>query len=346
MKNCIFINLLILTAFFSLNSSSLSSNEQKNEQTPNSAIRNSSEVDFFADLIVWTAKEAGSDCWSEVITYDNLSSNNELRQVDFGWNFGFRVGASYNIKNDKWDTRACYTWFKTRGNDQVSSEPGAVHSTFLGNFYLDNPTGKGISGPSYQHASIDWSIHFNMFDWDLRRMFLVSKSLSLSAFLGIKGGWIYQSIHSRWENPALPKSEYFNAGIEQLENNFWGIGPQFGINIKVNLYSSSCQLFHLLGDFSGAMMYGHWSFKDIFNNDKDQKISVNLSHLNSGACLIRTFMGFGWNVYFSQNHQFSTKLGYEMQFCLDQLQFYSFTGGRLSNELTLQGGTIAFCFDF
>ena len=94
-------------------------------------------------------------------------------------------------------------------------------------------------------------------------------------------------------------------------------------------------------------MWGHWSFSDIFKNDLQQQVSVDLQNINSGASMLRTFMGFGWDANLSQNrYRFSTKLGYEMQFWLNQLQFYSFTGGRLVNELTLQGGTLEFCFNF
>nr|NGX49626.1 hypothetical protein [Candidatus Anoxychlamydiales bacterium] len=90
-----------------------------------------------------------------------------------------------------------------------------------------------------------------------------------------------------------------------------------------------------------------WSFVDVFQNDLSEQVSVDLQNINSGASMLRTFMGFGWNANFNQNrYRFSTKLGYEMQFWLDQLQFYSFTGGRLVNVLTLQGGTLEFYFNF
>ena len=42
---------------------------------------------------------------------------------------------------------------------------------------------------------------FNIFDWELGRNFWVSKALSLRPFLGLKGGWIHQSIHTKWQNP-------------------------------------------------------------------------------------------------------------------------------------------------
>lgn len=306
------------------------------------------DFDIFASLIVWTAKEAGADCWAEVIISDSSTLFNDLREVNFGWNPGFRVGIGYGMTHDQWDTQAYYTWFRTTGKDHVSSGNGAVHSTFLGNFYIDNATGAGISGPAYQKGSISWTIRFNIFDWELGRNFWISQSLALRPFIGLKGGWIHQSIHSKWENPSLSPAEFFNEGRENIKNNFWGIGPSAGINTKWNLFNCQCHSFNLLGDFSGALMWGHWTFSDLFTNDIHQQVAVNLENLNSGATMVRTFMGLNWEFYFgSENwYRFSSKLGYEMQFWLDQLQFYSFVGGRLNNQLTLQGGTLEFSFDF
>ena len=327
----------------------LSAQEPSSGQ-PNVSARlhpNSRDFTIFADLLVWTAKEAGADCWAEVITSEGSSSSNDLREVHFGWDPGFRVGLGYGMKHDAWDTQFYYTQFHTRGKDHVSSSPGAVHSTFLGNFYVDNADGAGLSGPSYQRAHIDWKIHFDMFDWELGRNFWVSRSLALRPFLGVKGGWIDQSIHSTWKNPALTGAEFFSVGRENLKNNFWGIGPEAGLNIQWNLFADEKQSFNLFGNFSGALMWGHWRFSDLFENSIQQKVKVRLNQIKSGASMVRTFMGFEWSSYFNKNrHRFSTKLGYEMQFWLDQLQFYSFVGGRLTNQLTLQGGTLEFCLDY
>jgi hypothetical protein len=125
----------------------------------------STTFNVFADLVAWTAKEAGTDCWAEAITSNSSSLSNDLEQVRFGWDLGFRVGASYGIKHDQWDSLFFYTRFYTKGKDHASRGPGSVHSTFLGNFYVDNPEGEGITGPSYESATIDWTIHFNMFEW-------------------------------------------------------------------------------------------------------------------------------------------------------------------------------------
>ena len=307
----------------------------------------SSSFNIFADFLFWTAREAGADCWAEAIVSQPSSISNDLQQVDFGWVPGFRVGLGYTMPCNPWDTKIYYTRFHTTGKDRASRGPGTVHSTFLGNFYVDNPLGIGISGPSYESASIDWMIYFDIFDWELGCNLCISKSLILRPSIGIRGGWINQSIHTKWYNPNLPAPQFFNVGVENLKNDFSGIGPAFGIDTKWIIYSYKSQFFSLFGDFSGALMWGHWSFSDKFSNDLSQQVNVDLQSINSGASTVRAFMGFEWDINFNKRcSRLRTKLGYEMQFWSNQLQFYSFTGGRLGNQLTIQGGTLELCFDF
>lgn len=318
---------------------------------PNLSARFSAEgrgFDCSATLLIWTAREIGADCWAEVITPPSAPISNELAEVQFGWDPGFRVGLGYGMEYDEWGTRAFFTWFQTRGDDRVQSVSGSVHSSFIGNFYVDNPTGAGISGPSYKSASIRWTILFNVFDWELSRNYWVSQGISLCPFLGLKGGWINQTIDSQW-NDATPPPGFptYRLGEEKIHNDFSGIGPSLGINTRWRLLQRGTHFLNLFGDFSGALMWGRWSFSDSFHNDLHQQVKINQGNVNSGAAMIRSFTGFSWNTLFNQNKaRFSARLGYEAQFWLDQLQFYSFVGGTLDTALTLQGGSLELAIDF
>ncbi|MEI6242972.1 MAG: Lpg1974 family pore-forming outer membrane protein [Chlamydiota bacterium] len=308
---------------------------------------NTTSFDIFAAPLFWTAEEIGTDCWAEVLDASTAPTYDDIQSLHFRWNLGFRVGLGYGMQHDSWDTQTSYTSFQTHGKDHLSLGNGMVHSAFLANFYVANTSGQGFSGPSYESASIHWSIGFHMLDWELGRNFLVSKALALRPFVGLKGGWIHQSIHTKWIHPDLPEAELFDMGWENLKNNFWGIGPEGGINTKWILLNRQNHLFSLFGNLSGAIMWGHWSFSDVFKNDIHQQIIIGSQSFNSAAWMFRIFTGLQWEASLQQNrYQFTTKLGYEMQFWLNQLQFYSFTGGRQDNLLTLQGGSLEFCFDF
>lgn len=351
MKTSVFLGLVALLADTSYLLATVSSSDGGvGCEIPNGSTRSnpsSSSFDVFADLLVWRAAESGSDNWAEVINSNGTVTKCDIREIEFDWNAGFRVGIGYGMKRDQWDTQFYYTRFNTQGNDRVSSNPGSVFSAYLGNFYIDNPTGAGIAGVAYQKASAHWSIEFNMFDWELGRAFWVSTALSVRPFIGLKGGWIDQSIDTKWEIPSVSTVDFFNVGTENLKNDFWGIGPSIGVNTEWEMFAGQNHSFALFGDFSGAIMWGHWKFGDLYKNDGFQEVSVRLAPISGGASMFRSVMGLEWDAKCCSNRfHFSTKLGYEMQFWLDQLQLYLFDTGRLSNVLTLQGGTLEFRFDF
>jgi len=265
---------------------------------PNPSARfksSSAGFDVVADLLVFCAQESGSENWAEAITTSDNSTHCDVRDVRFNWNAGLRIGLGYGMSHDGWDTQFYYTWFRTQGSDHVSSAPGAVFSSFLGNFYVDNSTGSGISGVAYQKASILWTIHFRMLDWELGKNFWVSKALSLRPFIGLKGGWIDQSIRTKWQNPNRIGAEFFHTAREDLQNNFGGVGPSVGLNTRWDLAKQKSGSFSLFGDFSGALVWGHWTFKDVYKNDIHQKVDVKLSPINAAASMLRAFMGFGWD---------------------------------------------------
>lgn len=197
-SRAIAVSVGVLSAL-SLHAAQSKTPEPESNGLPNISSRfkpDSTDVTLFADLLVWTANESGSDNWGERIQSSGSTAHCDIHDIDFNWNAGFRVGAGYGMRHDQWDTQLYFTWFHTKGDDHVSGRPGTVFSSFLGNFYVDNAQGAGISGVPYQRASVDWTIRFNVFDWELGRAFWVSKALSLRPFIGLKGGWIHQSIHS------------------------------------------------------------------------------------------------------------------------------------------------------
>lgn len=300
---------------------------------------------FFADVLVWWTKELGTENWAQNFKTEGTTENIYLQPVDFDCNVGFRVGFDYGMKYDQWDTAFYYTYFRADGRHHVSTD-GQITSAFLGNFYIDNQEGFAF-GPDYQKASIHWNIDYNVFDWEIGRNYWVSQALALRPFIGLKGGWIDQGIHTKWKDPLVADPGSFGTAKEHMKNDFWGIGPSLGLNMKWKFGAIRNHFFSLFGDLSGAIMYGNWTFGDVYRNQVPEKVTVVLDTINSAATMLRTFLGFGWETQFSQDrYYFSLRLGYEMQVWLNQFQLITLSQGRPNNELTFQGGTFDFQFGF
>ncbi len=303
---------------------------------PNIAVERC-RVDLFADVLLWAASESGSENWAQVFTSSGTSEAIDVLSVDFGWDPGVRVGLDYAMDHDQWNMEGIYTWYHTQGSSQASN--GNISSSFLGAFYINNADGAKDSGAQYREASIKWGITLNLLDWELGRKYWVSSALALRPFLGLKGGWIDQTIDTSWKGPI--GLDTFSFGTETIDNNFAGVGPSVGLDMQWQLGSLRRHAFSLFADFSGAVLWGRWTFKDVYQNNAPQTVSVSLPSFQNGASMLRSLAGIEWSV-----SSFALRAGYEAQFWLDQLRFYSFNAGRLNSLLAFQGGSLDVSFSF
>jgi len=284
-----------------------------------------------ADFLAWFASQEPASIWTGVITTKPNRAVWALPGFDFPWDYGFRIGAGYALPHDQWDTALSWSWFRTEAAHRIPSQPSAlIQPEFDAGF---------LSGANPQSMSARWSLLFNVFDWELGRKYSVGKDIFVQPFLGVKGGWIHQSIEAKYNDLVLlvifPTT---NFGKEHLENHFWGVGPSAGVNTQWNVGN----FFSLLGDFSTATMWGVWTCNDVYRNTLSQSYSVDTGNSPLGALMFRGFLGMGWK----SKSRFAAKLGYETQVWLNQLRISTFQLQRLHHDLTLQGITLNAQLDF
>ena len=144
----------------------------------------------FAEALVWHASETSSD-WAFVVNEDHTKFT--TKNADFGWDFGFRVGLGYTMEHDQWDTKLYYTWFRQEAKDRVNLSSGIIVPIFfttglLANVGFENGPGGIAEVIPLNSGTLNWSLLFNMFDWELGRNFRISKAFSFRPFLGLEGG--------------------------------------------------------------------------------------------------------------------------------------------------------------
>ncbi len=315
---------------------------QANEPDPYSSQGRCGDIDLFANVFIWKASEETSSNWANVLT--ETSANTfvfEAKDLTFPWDFGFRLGGGYHFPCSQWDTQFYWTWFRTSARDSIPNTGAIVFTEFFAGFVVDRDTG--------QSGEIKWELLYNMFDWEWGYSYWVTRNLLFRPFIGLKGGWIDQTIDSKWENEKLlPDLSVLRfSSSEDLKNDFWGIGPSGGVNSKWKLGNCSTRFFSLFGDLSTAMMWGVWRCSDAYNNSTSTEIFVNMKDSVLGALMLRGFFGIGWDSDLCNGRfHFASQLGYEMQFWLNQLRIPTFQQLRLHGDLTLQGGTWTFRFGF
>jgi hypothetical protein len=301
------------------------------------AVAPSQNWDLSGECLFWYASEQASSNWANA-TVTTVKSVGFVDEVNvavaaFDWDYGFRVGAGRTLGYDQWDIQLYWARFHTVAQSHIPTTNALINTVYLefdGSFlHGDQFLGKG--------ASVNWSLLFNMFDWELGRTSQLSRALFMRPFIGIKGGWIDQTIHATIDLVT-------SMGKEKLENNFWGIGPSGGVNTTWEMGRISAQAFNLLGDFVAATMWGNWDVTDIYTNS-GSKLPVTVDMPSLGALMLRGFLGIGWSTHTCRT-RLAVKLGYEMQIWFNQLRLPSLQQLPLHGDLTLQGGTLNVRFDF
>lgn len=303
---------------------------------PNPSVRPETQqktIDIFADFLYWYTSESVD--WAFTLTQSQNSLQTSYKTFSFEWAPGFCIGFGYNMEHDQWDTQASYTWFHSKATDHAR---GSVTSAFLAaRLSLLEPFSTG-------RASLN--LHYNIFDWDLGRSFLVSKYLALRPSIGIRGGWISQAIHSDWTIPNFLNLFLFTAS-ENVEQSFQGGGPKGGMLAKWCFGNLRKHSFSLISQFEAGYLWGRWSIRDKFVDNLSTVIYVKTFDRNFGSLVLHSFMGFGWDCNFDHNRSHvGLKLGYEIEDWLNQCQIFSDTSGSQNNDLILQGLSAGLNFDF
>ncbi|MGC4006014.1 MAG: Lpg1974 family pore-forming outer membrane protein [Pirellulales bacterium] len=308
----------------------------------------------FAQALYWTVREGGADNWAQEITpmgqFGSTIGSAALVDAPFDWNAGYRVGLTTH-KPDDVDVSLYYTNFRTGAS---ASAAGEVYSAFLANFFVGNPDGAAF-GPHYRRAEMDWDFAFHTIDLEIGRTFAVSPSFSLRPFVGLKAAVIDQTMRSTWNSPIDTSSTtyLFDSAVETLTHDYWGLGPSVGVNAEIPLYRGTRNTVGLYAAPSAALMYGHWSFSDRYQNDgpttttipTPTAVAIDTDPIDGASVMGRGTLGFAWTRTFARSSM-TVRCGYEAQVWMNQMQFYSFNMGRLNNLTSLQGGVLEFGWNF
>lgn len=352
MKKVIGISFLILVASVKqLDAYEMHLLSQNNDlgNTSFSSEEKRKKYELFGDLLFWHAVEKVEWSYTKVFPDEN-SLIDDFKTISFGWDLGFKVGVGYHLEHDQWEMQFYYTRFNTSTNGKCEV-PNTNSRNGL--FATSQPPAPAVIA-DYRQGSVNWNIAYNMFDWELRRDFWVSRALLLRPILGLKGGWIDQNFQTQYFQPNFFDIEI--EGREQFENNFWGVGSKFGMNGKWSLGNVGRHSFSLVSDFSGAFLWGHWSFEDKFTNllqieeslflREDEEIDLHIGDRNFGALVLQGLLGIAYDAQLNHRAHLAIQVGYEFQDWFNQYQIIDNISGPQNRALTLQGLTANVLLNF
>lgn len=279
---------------------------------------NAHEVSF--DALYWRMTES----FDWVLLNDRNVPNQSIayQTANFHYDPGFRIAFT---SQGPWDTQLSYTRYHTKTRDSASGE---VTPTLLAS-KIAQPS----IGYFYLSGQMEFTVNYNVLDLDIAKQFAITHNLWLGPIIGLRGSWIDQSIYTSLQGQI--------SVMENLKNNFKGIGPKAGIEASLMAFQNPDWKFHVLANFTTAYLWGNWSIKDELTDSTSRTIMINNKARNISALSFQTLLGFGIDY-----HNCSLKFGYELSDWLDQFQIFDDGTGGHANDLVLQGLTMGLSYQF
>ncbi len=318
-------------------------------------------VFFLADLLYLQATVDGlTFAWTfpedePPISADNLIRstpipNGRLHDVDFEWSPGLRLGVGYHSPMDHWDLFLSWTHLKNESTGSVS----VPNLTSNSNFGIWMPFGFLAGTYNARDASAKWKFNYNTIDLDLARASFAVKSIVFEPFLGMRGAFIHQSLHAKYQNGA------FHDGTSAVPNvsftgknlfNGWGIHP--GLKTSWHFLRD----WSLYANTSASFLYGRFMIQEIAQTTSApvRDLFSERDRYFNNALGFELGVGLKWEMFLCPDRwhlQFSA--GYEMIQWFDQNQLVNFfyidnaqgMGPYVNGDLGIQGVNVSGRFDF
>lgn len=260
------------------------------------------------DLLYWYARIGGTDY---VYTDDNLTStlplNGNTQEIDFDWDFGFRIGAGYQFDHDCWDVKAVYTYFESSGDDSTNAGLNSSLIPLKGTSFIIDGTDDSFT--SSTKATSQLNFDYDDVQLDLGRAFFVSRYLSFRPSFGLKGTWIDFTQTSKYSGGNQAGQPDVNTVTVSDEDDFSGMGIVAGLSS--NWYFGKG--FSIFGNLASAMVYGNHKIthKEEYSANVDNKIRL-FGNMHRWMPSVDYGLGVAYQVSLEDKKQaFEVSLGFE-----------------------------------
>jgi hypothetical protein len=290
---------------------------------------------FTGDMLWWHLSEGGTDYAQLFNQFPGTAASVPVknRQLNFKWDYGFRAGIGTTFQHDQWDLYLNFTWFRT-DNSSASS----LHN---GHFLVPLTDLPLIQA---SQVKIHWNVHFYDFALNLGRHYFISPQVAFHPYFGINTAFISQTKRSY----SRVTSPFVGTLNSKDRNDFWGIGPDIGLEGKWFVFSG----FNLFASAAGALFWGDFVVR---HNEFSPSFHASRARLNFDThqivpmAQLQLGLGYETNIHHNDYH-IAVNARYEYQYWWQQNQmvFSPFTTRylRYAEDLSLQGITIDVRFDF
>ena len=309
-------------------------------------VKDGCDLFLTADLLYFTPRENGLEFAVKGNPLSAPDTSAKLKDLNFDWELGVRVGLGYNIPHDQWDIYL--NWLRFYPNAHGEAKGHDLSSVWTNPILIPPNPNPAIANSADGH----WNMRLDQLDLELGREFFVSRWLSLRPHLGLRNAWIRQ--HYTLEYSFIPDI-YTLPPMEDrvsLKNRFWGLGMCAGLDTQWTIKGG----WSLYGNAAFALLYSEFHL----HNDEHSVFSsftLDLKAQNHQRLVTGIFdlaAGLAWDHMFADDSfHFGFKLGWEQHIYFAQNQLFRTLNPDnpaiiIANQgdLTLQGWTLSARVDF
>lgn len=286
------------------------------------------------EFLWWKAEEDGLPFTYKTNNPLGNSQENsiQLKEMDFDWDVGYRVGGGFNFRHDKWEVGFLWTHLNTESRTQSNAVDGDALFPYW--VFPD-----GIAGMDFfAEAKAHWKLFLNMGDLELSKEYFVGKRLSMRPFIGARTAWIDQEFNVEYKNVLFVLGQSLDDSV-RMKSDYWGLGPRIGLGTQWWI----TKRFNIYGEAAIDLLYGEFNIKQ-----KEQAtiepIDQQLEplHFKSLFHIARPItdlaIGFGWDsLFFDDRLHVGVKVGWEQHIFFDQNQFIRFVTSSITSLLSNRG---------
>lgn len=267
------------------------------------------DVTLGIGVIYQTATMGGTEfAYSENDVTADLPHDGDLAESGDSWAWGVNAMIGFDFERDGWDVKITNSYFDTDDSTSVSSGFGGavvplrVLSTI-------------IPGECFEYSSearSNLNITYDLLGLELGRNYFVSEHLSMRPNYGLLASWVWSTNKISYSGGDFLNE---NSVYTRDHSNWFGIGPQFGLNTSWGLGKGIA----IFADTKGALMYGrfkvqHEEHYSLSTDNPDVEISAYGHRL---IPYVQAILGLSYN-FFSDNNKnsFTLRAGYNVQFFL------------------------------
>lgn len=289
-----------------------------------------------SDFLYWQAVQEGMEY---AVASRSLSEmDGKIRDIDFDWAPGYRIGLGYLFKDHQWDLLLNWTRFHNHASAFSRRREGrALTALWIPDDILSGET---------QDASARWHLQYDIVDLELGRSFDISKALSARPFVGLRAACIHQHVRFHYEDVHQMSSADLFDMVTRGKNAYDAGGLRAGT--ELNFYLNQHWSFYGAG--SASLLYGDFDVNLRFQAPSEdlngQKLGYS-SHESRIRSNVEGALGLQWETgYSDERYHLTLLLCYEWIEWFDQNQLLRGVTYHTDGNLGLQGGTLRMAFKF